>query len=49
MESKEYVAAMINFDSGTKFFMKSTPTDMRKGYEDEPCEISGVHPPAEQG
>lgn len=24
---------MINFDSRTKFFMKSTPTDMRKGYE----------------
>lgn len=24
---------MINFDSKTKFFMKSTPTDMRKGYE----------------
>ena len=24
---------MINFDCRTKFFMKSTPTDMRKGYE----------------
>ena len=24
---------MINFDSRTKFFMKSTPTYMRKGYE----------------
>jgi len=24
---------MINFDSRTKYFMKSTPTDMRKGYE----------------
>lgn len=24
---------MISFDSRTKFLMKSTPTDMRKGYE----------------
>lgn len=24
---------MINFDRKTKFFMKSTPTDMHKGYE----------------
>ena len=24
---------MINFSGKTKFFMKSTPTDMRKGYE----------------
>lgn len=24
---------MINFSGKTKFFMKSTPTDMRKGYD----------------
>ena len=24
---------MINFTSRTKYFLKSTPTDMRKGYE----------------
>lgn len=24
---------MINFTSSTKYFLKSTPTDMRKGYE----------------
>lgn len=38
---------MINFDSRTKFFMKSTPTDMRKGYEGLAsivCDVMGHNP-----
>ena len=35
---------MINFDSRTKFFMKSTPTDMRKGYEGLASIERGKHP-----
>ena len=38
---------MINFNSRTKFFMKSTPTDMRKGYEGLASivrDVMGHHP-----